>query len=342
MPEIPVEDDPRVQQRFEFYTENPVGRETFQQMLFRCGAHKDMIQSALVRRGLPADLIAVVFTESGCAPLAHSPAGAEGLWQFIPEAARATTCASSRTRSTNGTARRSRPKLRSRSSATCTPSSSRGTWSSLVTTAGPFGILARLERVEGGNVGFWELVDAGMLPGETAELRAHHPGHRADLEQPAAPEVRGHSDARPADDDGPRCRPTLDAQPDRARRSALSVDELRRLNLDIKGFTTPSIQNFAVQVPKDSVWQARDTLTELLKSGDASDQCAPPTSTGDASGSRTKWLLRARRRSPLSRYPPPRSERAPFPDAEDREACRRGVAKSEAPPPPSGAFSRSD
>ncbi|HEY8944006.1 MAG TPA: transglycosylase SLT domain-containing protein, partial [Polyangiaceae bacterium] len=81
LPEIPVEDDPRVQRSFEFYTENPVGRETFQAMLFRCGAHRDLIQSTLIRHGLPADLLAIVFVESGCEPQATSPVGAAGLWQ---------------------------------------------------------------------------------------------------------------------------------------------------------------------------------------------------------------------------------------------------------------------
>ena len=36
-----------------------------------------------------SDLIAVAYAESGCYPLAKSPVGAEGLWQFIPDAARA-------------------------------------------------------------------------------------------------------------------------------------------------------------------------------------------------------------------------------------------------------------
>ncbi len=168
MPEIPVEDDPRVQQRFEFYTENPVGRETFQQMLFRCGAHKDMIQSALVRHGLPADLIAVVFTESGCAPLARSPAGAEGLWQFIPEAARAYHL---RIIPDQVDERHSPQKSTEAAIAFLSDMYAKlKSWDLVFAgyNCGPFGIMARLERVEGENVGFWELVDAGMLPDETA------------------------------------------------------------------------------------------------------------------------------------------------------------------------------
>jgi membrane-bound lytic murein transglycosylase D len=275
MPEIPIEDDPRVQQRFEFYTENPVGRETFQQMLFRCGAYKDMIQSALVRRGLPADLLAVVFVESGCSPLARSPAGAEGLWQFIPEAARAYHL---RIIPDQVDERHSPQKSTEAAIAFLSDMYAKlKSWDLVFAgyNCGPFGIMARLERVEGENVGFWELVDAGMLPDETANYAPTIQAVALILNnlqrlkfgtiQMRAPQVTMDLVVPPG------TRLSLIA-----RAAALSVDELRRLNLDIKGSQTPNVPNFAVQVPKDSVWQARDMLAELLKSGDASDQCAPP------------------------------------------------------------------
>ena len=61
-----------------------------------------------------------------------------------------------------------------------------------------------------------------------------------------------------------------------ARAAAMSLNELRALNLDLKALSTPPTPNFAVQVPKDTIWQARDTLKELLKSKDDSDMCVPP------------------------------------------------------------------
>ncbi len=274
MPEIPVEDDPRVQRRFEFYTENPVGRETFQQMLFRCGAYKDAIQSSLVRRGMPKDLIAVVYAESGCYPLAKSPAGAEGLWQFIPDAARAYHL-----RIIEGTVDERHSPQKATEAAIQYLSdlyAKFGEWD-LVFSAynvGPFGLAARLARVEGEKVGFWDLVDAGMLPGETAD---YAPAIQAialilnNLQrlkfggiQQRAPQMTMDLPVPPA------TRLTLVA-----RAAALSLNELRALNLDLKGDATPNVPNFAVQVPKDSVWQARDTLQELIKSGDQSDLCAP-------------------------------------------------------------------
>lgn len=275
MPEIAVEDDPRVQKRFEFYTENPLGRETFQQMLFRCGAYKDAIQSSLIRRGLPKDLIAVAYAESGCNPLAKSPVGAEGLWQFIPDAARAYHL-----RIIEDIVDERHSPQKSTEAAIQYYSdlyAKFGSWDLAFSAynMGPFGLATRLAQVQGDDVGFWELVDAEMLPGETAD---YAPGIQAialilnNLQklkfgtiQQRAPQITMDLPVPPG------TRLTLVA-----RAAAMSMDELRRLNLDIKGTSTPSVPNFAVQVPKDSVWQARDTLAELLRAKDESDLCAPP------------------------------------------------------------------
>jgi membrane-bound lytic murein transglycosylase D len=274
MPEIPVEDDPRVQKRFEFYTENPLGRETFQQMLFRCGAYKDAIQSSLIRRGIPKDLIAVAYAESGCSPLAKSPVGAEGLWQFIPDAARAYHL-----RIIEGVVDERHSPQKSTEAAIQYFSdlyAKFGSWD-LVFSAynmGPFGLATRLERVEGDDVGFWELVDAELLPDETADYAPAIQAIALILNNLQRLKFGGIQQRAP--------QMTMDLQvpPNTrlslvARAAALSVDELRRLNLDIEGLVTPNVPNFAVQVPKDSVWQARDTLQDLLKSKDESDLCAP-------------------------------------------------------------------
>jgi hypothetical protein len=274
MPEIAVEDDPRVQKRFEFYTENPLGRETFQQMLFRCGAYKDAIQSSLIRHGLPKDLIAVAYAESGCYPLAKSPMGAEGLWQFIPDAARAYHM-----RIIEGVVDERHSPQKSTEAAIQyfgDMYAKFGSWD-LVFAAynmGPFGLATRLERIEGDDVGFWELVDAEMLPGETAD---YAPAIQAialilnNLQRLKFGAIQQRA---------PQMTMDLAVPPSTrlslvARAAALSLDDLRRLNLDIQGTSTPNVQNFSVQVPKDSVWQARDTLQELLKSKDDSDLCAP-------------------------------------------------------------------
>jgi hypothetical protein len=57
------------------------------------------------------------------------------------------------------------------------------------------------------------------------------------------------------------------------------VVEIRNLNLDIIGDRVPSVpgERFAIQVPKDVVWQARDTLAGLISQGSNEDQCVPET-----------------------------------------------------------------
>jgi hypothetical protein len=273
LPEIPVEDDPRVQRRFEFYTENPVGRETFQQMLFRCGAHKDLIQTALIRRGLPADLIAVAFAESGCSPLAKSPAGAEGLWQFIPDAARAYHL-----RIIEGVVDERHSPAKSTEAAVRYYSDLKAKlneWDLCFAAynMGPFGLMARLERA-GENVGFWDLVDSDLIPDETAD---YAPGIQAIALILANLQKLKFSGIQMR---APQITADLEVPPNTrlgliARAAATSVTELRRLNLDLKSDRTPNLPNFAVQVPKDVVWQARDTLQELLKSKDEADLCTP-------------------------------------------------------------------
>ena len=277
MPAIPVEDDPRVLRVFEFYTQNPVGRETFQSMLFRCGAYRDLIQSTLIRYDLPPDLMALVFTESGCEPSAKSPVGAAGLWQFMPETGRAYHL-----RIVEGTIDERYSPFKSTEAGIRMLADLRqklGSWDLVFASynLGPFGVLARVARA-GGDATFWDLVDADLLPDETANyapsvqaialilanlqrlkfagIQIGAPQSTADLEVPG----------------GTRLGLV-------ARAAATSVTQLRALNLDFSGDTVPLIPGgaIAVQVPKDVVWQARDSLKELLTSHDRADLCVPPS-----------------------------------------------------------------
>jgi hypothetical protein len=281
MPEIHIENDPLVQRQFEYYTVGTVGRELFQAMLFRCGAYRDLIEATLIRYGLPLDLIAIVFTESGCEPQAVSPVGAAGLWQFMPETARAYHL---RVKEGVIDERRSPPKsteaavrfLRDLHDKLVVYNKD-GVWD-LVFGAfnlGPFAMAARAERA-GGDVGFWDLVDAEMLPDETvhytptvqavalilnnlqklkfAGVQMRSPQLTSDLEVPAGTRL------------------SLIA-----RAASTSVNQVRSMNLDISGDRTPAIPNFAVQVPKDVVFQAGDTLKALISAKDDSDLCVPPS-----------------------------------------------------------------
>lgn len=275
LPDIPVEDDPRVRRRFEFYTENPQGREVFQAMLFRCGAHRDLIQSTLIRYGLPTDILALVFAESGCEPRATSPVGAAGLWQFMPATARAYHL---RVIEDKVDERRSPPKSTEAGVRFLRDMHEKlGSWELVFAgyNMGPFGVLARIEQAGGGDIGFWDLVDAEMLPDETADYVPAIQAIALILNNLQRLKFAG-SQMR-----APQLTSDLEVPPGTrlgliARAAATSVTQLHALNLDISGEHTPNLANFAIQVPKDVVWQARDALKDLLSRRDDADQCVPP------------------------------------------------------------------
>src|SRR5512145_1324907 len=88
-PDIAVPRDPKVARYIRYFASTPRGRETFATWLRRSGSYRDIVANALNRQHLPIDLMAVMFVESGCWPKATSSAGAAGLWQFMPQTARA-------------------------------------------------------------------------------------------------------------------------------------------------------------------------------------------------------------------------------------------------------------
>ncbi|MDX2056936.1 MAG: transglycosylase SLT domain-containing protein [Gemmatimonadales bacterium] len=65
------------------------GRDRMSQWLTRGTRYRSLIASGLEREGLPADFGFLPIIESGFSPTAVSRAGAAGIWQFIPETARA-------------------------------------------------------------------------------------------------------------------------------------------------------------------------------------------------------------------------------------------------------------
>jgi membrane-bound lytic murein transglycosylase D len=59
-------------------------RDRFADQLQRKGRYEPMIREALLKRGMPRDLLYLAMVESGFHPRAYSRAHASGLWQFIP------------------------------------------------------------------------------------------------------------------------------------------------------------------------------------------------------------------------------------------------------------------
>jgi hypothetical protein len=166
-PDFPVHDEPALRQSFDYDTKNIAGRQSFQAKLFECSAYSDIFDSTLTRYGAPHWLIAVVYQESGCNHLATSEVGARGLWQFMPESARAYGL-----RVVDGEIDERLNPVKSTDAAVHFLTDLQrkfGAWDLALAAynMGPFGVLARIAQV-GESAGFWELSHAGLLPDETA------------------------------------------------------------------------------------------------------------------------------------------------------------------------------
>ncbi len=85
LPDLPVRWDRRVIDYLVFYKEDERGRNIMEGWLQDQGRYADMIVEHLRSAGLPLDLLYVAMIESSYDPYEYSYAGASGLWQFMPE-----------------------------------------------------------------------------------------------------------------------------------------------------------------------------------------------------------------------------------------------------------------
>lgn len=84
LPDLKVSISRRTLKYVKFFTRTDKGRGMFESWLTRSGRFQELIQLELRDRRLPEDLIWVAMIESGFDARARSPAGAVGLWQFMP------------------------------------------------------------------------------------------------------------------------------------------------------------------------------------------------------------------------------------------------------------------
>jgi membrane-bound lytic murein transglycosylase D len=88
LPDLPVRFDPRVVRYLRFYRDTTQGRSIGRAWVKKSGRYAPAIKAELAKNGMPTDLVWLSLVESGHNPTIQSPAGAAGLWQFIPESAR--------------------------------------------------------------------------------------------------------------------------------------------------------------------------------------------------------------------------------------------------------------
>lgn len=88
MPDLPVRMDERVVKYLKFYRDSEKGRAIAHVWAKKSGRFAPALRAEFVKAGLPKDLIWISLIESGHNPTIKSPAGALGLWQFIPASAK--------------------------------------------------------------------------------------------------------------------------------------------------------------------------------------------------------------------------------------------------------------
>lgn len=88
LPDFPIRWEPRLVRYLEFFKNDPRGRATLSLWLRRSGRYAEGMRKTLRKKGVPEDLMWLSMIESGFDPTIRSPAGAVGLWQFMPESGR--------------------------------------------------------------------------------------------------------------------------------------------------------------------------------------------------------------------------------------------------------------
>ncbi|HYO93912.1 MAG TPA: transglycosylase SLT domain-containing protein [Polyangiaceae bacterium] len=89
MPNLPVRLEERVIRYLSFYRDSPSGRAIARAWAKKRGRFSGALRAELAKAGLPTDLVWLSLIESGHNATIVSPAGAAGLWQFMPDAGRA-------------------------------------------------------------------------------------------------------------------------------------------------------------------------------------------------------------------------------------------------------------
>ena len=88
MPSLPIVLDEFVIKYLRFYRDSPSGKAIARVWTKKSGRYAAAMRTELARAGVPTELVWLSMIESGHNPTVVSPAGAAGLWQFMPDAGR--------------------------------------------------------------------------------------------------------------------------------------------------------------------------------------------------------------------------------------------------------------
>ena len=272
--DFPLVEDPLLKGTFDYDAKHVVGHQQFQNTLRRCSAYADIIEGALLKYGAPTWLTAVVYQESQCDPQVRSPAGALGLWQFMPDSARAYDLQVIE----DEVDERMNPVKATDAGVRFLTDLHRklGAWDLALAAynAGPYGVAARIAQV-GGHAGFWDLVRSGLLPDETARYVPAIEAHALVLWNLARLDFMAEGQREDATEVRARPGTRLSLI---ARAANTSTQRIHELNLDFLRSTVPNDvvpnKERPVRVPTSEAERAQDFL-DHVNPNDKRDTCVP-------------------------------------------------------------------
>ncbi|MCI5179346.1 MAG: LysM peptidoglycan-binding domain-containing protein [Candidatus Electrothrix sp. AW3_4] len=236
-------------------------REIFEAWLERSALYVPLIEQELNKAALPKALIRLAMIESGFNPSAYSPAGATGLWQFMP-----TTAKSYGLRIDSWIDERRNPEKATKAAISYLSALYKqfGDWQLAVAAynAGEGKISRGLEKYKVKN--FWELAEKNYLPLETkryvpkliaAIIIAHEPKRYGF--QPVAEKKMEYDVV-----DVPSRTPLAKV----AKAGGYSVKEIRQLNNELLKNQIPPVQNmYSLRVPAGSSTRIAANIAENLQ-----------------------------------------------------------------------------
>jgi membrane-bound lytic murein transglycosylase D len=262
LPDLHVPVTRRTIKYVRFFTRTDRGRGMFETWLKRSGRYQELIQTELRERRLPEDLMWVAMIESGFDARAKSPAGAVGLWLFMPATGDVYGLQQSRHFD-----QRKNPRLATQAAAHHLRDLYLrfGAWD-LALAAYNMGYEQLLDAIDKyGTADFNELARQEALPSETA---AYVPKIAAaaiianNLEHFGFDKVEV---SRPVDAAEIAVPPGTPLKL-LARASGVATSAIRTLNPDILGERVPPGRgDYIVMVPADTVSRARAALPSMLE-----------------------------------------------------------------------------
>ncbi|WP_437874555.1 transglycosylase SLT domain-containing protein [Sorangium sp. So ce513] len=305
-----------------FFTRTDRGRQMFETWLKRSGRYQEMIQAELRDRRLPEDLIWVAMIESGFDATAKSPAGAVGLWQFMPA-----TGAVYGLQQTRHLDQRRNPRLATQAAAHHLRDLYMRfeSWD-LALAAYNMGYEQLLDRIDRyGTSDFNELARQQALPSETA---AYVPKIGAaaivanNLERFGFDNVQISRPIDAAEIAVPPGTPLKTL----AKAAGVATSTLRKLNPDILGDRVPPGRgDFLLMVPPDTLARAQAALPAMLSAELLATDDASVLDPVDLLGGRDFSQRKAYRddESLLSLLPKPRKRTAVAADDDERSPSRK-------------------